>query len=144
MRSKLLDATGQTHGLRRVAHDRAAVLTALAWIREQTQAAPAQIAVGLETPHGVLVDTLIDQGFAVFAANPKQIDRFRDRFTMAGAKDDLVPIDHSRKIRDAFDKEQVTNKLVEFENAGHGFGPDVLPKAVEEMIAWFETHLAAK
>ena len=63
---------------------------------------------------------------------------------LAGAKDDLVPIDHSRKIREAFDKEKVSNKLVEFENAGHGFGPDVLPKAVEEMIAWFETHLASK
>lgn len=87
---RLLDASGRTHGVRRVAHDRTAVLTALAWIRELTQAVPADIAVGLETPHGVLVDTLIDQGFAVFAANPKQIDRFRDRFTMAGAKDDRL------------------------------------------------------
>ena len=25
---------------------------------------------------------------AVFAINPKQLDRFRDRFTVAGAKDD--------------------------------------------------------
>ena len=32
--------------------------------------------------------TLIERGFAVFAINPKQLDRFRDRFTMAGAKDD--------------------------------------------------------
>jgi transposase len=31
---------------------------------------------------------LIDQGFAVWAINPKQLDRFRDRFTAAGAKDD--------------------------------------------------------
>ena len=28
------------------------------------------------------------RGFAVFALNPKQLDRFRDRFTAAGAKDD--------------------------------------------------------
>jgi len=87
---RLLDASGQTHGTRRVAHDRSAVMTALAWIRAQTHAGAGQIAVGLETPHGVLVDTLIDQGFAVFAANPKQIDRFRDRFTTAGAKDDRL------------------------------------------------------
>ena len=87
---RLIDGTGQTHGTRRVAHDRSAVLTAIAWIRELTQAAPAEIAVGLETPHGVLVDTLIDQGFPVFAGNPKQIDRFRDRFTVAGAKDDRL------------------------------------------------------
>jgi acetyl esterase/lipase len=63
---------------------------------------------------------------------------------LAGAKDDLVPIDHSRKIREAFDKTKVANKLVEYENAGHGFGPDDLKQAVAEMVAWFETHLAKK
>ena len=36
----------------------------------------------------MLVDTLLEQGFAVFAMNPKQLDRFRDRFTAGGAKDD--------------------------------------------------------
>lgn len=63
---------------------------------------------------------------------------------LAGAKDDLVPIDHNRKIRDAFDKYRVPHKLVEFENAGHGFGPEDMKRAVEEMVQWFETHLKAK
>lgn len=27
-------------------------------------------------------------GFSLFSINPKQVDRFRDRFTVAGAKDD--------------------------------------------------------
>jgi len=31
---------------------------------------------------------LLEHGFVVFAINPKQLDRFRDRFTVAGAKDD--------------------------------------------------------
>jgi transposase len=61
---------------------------ALQWVREQTGAAPEAIAVGIETPHGVLVATLLEQRFVVFALNPKQLDRFRDRFTAAGAKDD--------------------------------------------------------
>jgi len=61
---------------------------------------------------------------------------------LAGAKDDLVPIDHSRKIHDQFDQLKVENKLVEYENAGHGFGPDDAAKAIVEMTAWFETHLA--
>ena len=39
-------------------------------------------------PHGPVVETLIERGFKVHAINPKQMDRFRDRFTMAGAKDD--------------------------------------------------------
>jgi transposase len=49
---------------------------------------PATIAVAIEVPHGAVVETLLDRGFAVFAINPKQLDRFRDRFTVAGAKDD--------------------------------------------------------
>jgi transposase len=49
---------------------------------------PASIAVAIEVPHGAVVETLLDRGFAVFAINPKQLDRFRDRFTVAGAKDD--------------------------------------------------------
>jgi transposase len=35
-----------------------------------------------------VVETLIERGFKVHAINPKQMDRFRDRFTLAGAKDD--------------------------------------------------------
>src|SRR5690606_8643762 len=84
----LVDAQGQVRGQRLVAHTAAAVHEAVQWLREQTDAAPAVIAVGLETPRGVLVDTLIELGFGVFALNPKQLDRFRDRFTVAGAKDD--------------------------------------------------------
>src|SRR5207237_9706912 len=34
------------------------------------------------------VDALIDRGFVVYAINPKQLDRLRDRFSVAGAKDD--------------------------------------------------------
>ena len=63
---------------------------------------------------------------------------------LAGAKDDLVPIDHSRKIHAEFDAKKIPNKLVEFENAGHGFGGEDMKRAVEEMAAWFEQHLAAK
>ena len=35
-----------------------------------------------------MVETLIERGFTLHAINPKQLDRFRDRFTLAGAKDD--------------------------------------------------------
>jgi transposase len=84
----LLDAAGQIRGTRAVAHTAAAVHDAVQWMREQTGAAPSAIAVAIETPRGVLVDTLIEVGFPVFAINPKQLDRFRDRFTAAGAKDD--------------------------------------------------------
>jgi Transposase len=35
-----------------------------------------------------VVDALLDRGFAVNAINPKQLDRLRDRFSVAGVKDD--------------------------------------------------------
>lgn len=84
----LVDAQGQVRGRRTVAHTAVAVHEAVQWICEQTGTAPEAIAMGIETPRGVLVDTLIELGFCVFALNPKQLDRFRDRFTVAGAKDD--------------------------------------------------------
>jgi hypothetical protein len=31
---------------------------------------------------------LVERGFQVYAINPKQLDRFRDRYSMSGAKDD--------------------------------------------------------
>ena len=46
------------------------------------------MAVGIEVPHGPVVETLIDRGFVGHAINPKQLDRLRDRHSVAGAKDD--------------------------------------------------------
>ncbi len=48
----------------------------------------AQVHIAIEVPHGPVVETLIERAFNVYAINPKQMDRFRDRFTLAGAKDD--------------------------------------------------------
>lgn len=49
---------------------------------------PSTVAIGIETPHGAVVETLVERGFAVFSLNPKQMDRFRDRHCVSGAKDD--------------------------------------------------------
>ncbi len=49
---------------------------------------PSAIAVGIETPRGAVVEWLVERGVAVYTVNPKQVDSFRDRFTVAGAKDD--------------------------------------------------------
>lgn len=61
---------------------------------------------------------------------------------LAGAKDKLVPIFHSRNIQAAFEKVNVTSELVEFENAGHGFQGEDSRKATEAMVNWFVKHLA--
>ena len=44
--------------------------------------------MGLEVPRGAIIDALLEQGYALFSINPKQLDRFRDRFSVGGAKDD--------------------------------------------------------
>lgn len=52
---------------------------------------PSSSAVAIEVPRGVIVEALLDRNFAVFSINPKQMDRFRDRHSLGGAKDD--PLD---------------------------------------------------
>jgi transposase len=84
----LLNANGQAVGERDVAHTGAGLSELCSWLLEKTGAAPGQIAVAIEVPHGPVVEALLERGFAVYAINPKQLDRFRDRFTVAGAKDD--------------------------------------------------------
>jgi len=53
-----------------------------------TRAAATAIAVAIEVPHGPIVEARLERGFRGYAINPKQLDRFRDRFAVAGAKDD--------------------------------------------------------
>jgi transposase len=52
-------------------------------------AEPADVCVALETRQGPLVAALVDEGFTVYAINPKAVDRHRERFRVAGAKSDL-------------------------------------------------------
>lgn len=48
----------------------------------------SQIAAAMEAPHGVMIESLLERGIAAYCINPKQLDRFRDRHSGAGAKDD--------------------------------------------------------
>lgn len=47
-----------------------------------------RFAVGLESPHGAVVEALLDRDVPVFHVNPKKVDRFRERESVSGAKDD--------------------------------------------------------
>lgn len=49
---------------------------------------PGEVAVAFERRDLALVDAVLDAGYAAFSINPKRVDRFRDRFSCAGAKDD--------------------------------------------------------
>lgn len=61
---------------------------------------------------------------------------------LAGVKDDLVPIFHSRNIHAAFEKAGVSTEIIEFPEAGHGFGGKDAEQANQAMVAWFEKYLA--
>jgi transposase len=75
-----------------------------------------RLAVAIEVPRGPIVETLLEKGISVFAINPKQLDRFRDRHTVAGAKDDrrdaLVLADSLRTDMPAFRRVRLDDALL--------------------------------
>jgi hypothetical protein len=49
---------------------------------------PEQVLVGIETDRGPWVGALIAAGYSVFAINPRQVARYRERHATSGAKSD--------------------------------------------------------
>jgi transposase len=49
---------------------------------------PAEVAVGIETDRGLWVTALRAAGYAVYAINPRQVARYRERHGTSGAKSD--------------------------------------------------------
>src|SRR6266581_574203 len=84
----VLDGDRRRVGERVVDHDGASLAQLAAWLWTLTGGQPQRVAVAIEVPRGAIVEGLIERGFHVFAMNPKQLARFRDRHTMSGAKDD--------------------------------------------------------
>ena len=113
----LLDAQGTTVGEREFPHSGEGLAELGDWLLSMASAA-STVAVAIEVPHGPVVDALIDRGFVVYAINPKQLDRLRDRFSVAGAKDDrrdaYVQADGLRTDRRLFRRLQVADpRLIE-------------------------------
>lgn len=112
----LLDGNGRCVGEREVPHGGSGLSELCDWLIAKTGAEPGQIGVAIETPHGPVVEALLERGFQVYAINPKQLDRFRDRFTVAGAKDDSrdahVLGDSLRTDRPAFRRLSIDDPVV--------------------------------
>ena len=107
----VLDETGAVVGERSVTHAGEAIAAFTVWLAELGAAAADRVAVAIEVPRGAVVETLVERGFHVYALNPKQLDRFRDRHTVAGAKDDrrdaFVLADSLRTDRACFRRVQL-------------------------------------
>ena len=88
---RITNSEGRTIGEKIFSHSGEGLSQMADWLMATSGAAsPSQIYVAIEVPHGPVVETLIERGFNVHAINPKQLDRFRDRYTLAGAKDDTA------------------------------------------------------
>lgn len=86
----LVDANGKVRGERCFKNGGEGLAALVSWLLEHADGAAHRLAVAIEVPHGPVVETLLECGLSVFTINPKQLDRFRDRYALAGVKDDRL------------------------------------------------------
>src|SRR3989442_338332 len=84
----VLDGERRRVGERAIDHDGASLAGLADWLWTLSAGQRQRVVVAIEVPRGAIVEGLLERGFHVFAINPKQLDRFRDRHSVAGAKDD--------------------------------------------------------
>ena len=86
---RITDGGGRDIGEKLFRHGGEGLAEMAGWLLATSGAIDAgQIHIAIEVPHGPVVETLLERRFNVYAINPKQLDRFRDRFSPAGCKDD--------------------------------------------------------
>jgi Transposase len=112
----LMDAEGRAINRKTVEHTGAGIAEFIGYLQRLNAGAPWDLAVGVETPRGAIVESLIEHQFHVYSLNPKQMDRFRDRHTVAGAKDDrrdaLVIADSLRTDQHLFHRVRLDDPVV--------------------------------
>ena len=82
----VLDELGNTRLEQAIAHQPQALASFAQQLAAEFPDALLQVAI--ETSNGPLVETLLAHSWEIYHLNPKQLDRFRDRFSPSGAKDD--------------------------------------------------------
>lgn len=82
-----LDEAGTVQEQKSFTCDGKGIEEAIAWLKSS---GVERIAIAIESPRGSLVAAFLEAGFEVHSINPKQLDRFRDRFSVAGSKDDKL------------------------------------------------------
>lgn len=84
----LLDEAGAVIDERQVRHQADSVAELLREMAQQ--GGPAVVKVGIEAGAPLVTDQFLQAGYSVYVLNPKQADRYRDRHTVAGSKDDRL------------------------------------------------------
>src|ERR1051326_3782452 len=83
----VLDGDGEKLREKTIKHD-GAIHELLGALDKMTNGHPEDVGVAIEVPRGPIVEAFLERSYAVFGINPKQLDRFRDRHSAAGATDD--------------------------------------------------------
>ena len=86
----IVDRVGSICAQRSFEHSGRGLRHMAAWIWDVTECSQQQVGIAIETPRGPVVESLLGAAFKVYSINPKQLDRLRDRFSLAGAKDDRL------------------------------------------------------
>ncbi len=84
----ILDHDGQVVAQRTCQHLPKLIRQIAQWLSERVGRQVEHLKIGLEVPTGPLVLALQSFGMTLWSINPKQSSRFRDRFSVAGAKYD--------------------------------------------------------
>jgi transposase len=89
---ELQDESGRRLGRARLAEGVAGIARLHELIPEQLDedAGPEQVVVGIETDRGPWVVALVAAGYQVYAINPLQVARYRERHRTSGAKSDTA------------------------------------------------------
>ena len=89
---ELMDAAGRKLSQARLPEGASGIARLHALIGDQLgeDADDSEVAIGIETDHGPWAAALMAAGYTVFAVNPLQASRFRDRRRVSGAKSDAA------------------------------------------------------
>ena len=88
---EIVDSTGRKLAARRLPEGMAGMGRLhglLAGHAEADDPDGVRVVVGIETDQGTWVQALLAAGYEVFAVNPRQVARYRERHSMSGAKSD--------------------------------------------------------
>jgi transposase len=81
-----VEASGASLEQRSFGYEAEGIGEVIVWLESMAE----RVLIALESPRGAIVAGFLEAGFEVYSINPKQLDRFRDRFSVAGAKDDKL------------------------------------------------------
>jgi transposase len=112
----ILDATRKKVAEFSVPHSGKGIADLIDRLMRLVEGEPSVLAFAIEIPRGAIVEALVERGFHGFSVNPKQLDRFRDRHTVPGAKDDrldaFVLADSVRTDRHLFKRTELEDPLI--------------------------------